>query len=216
MQLIVEQLRVVRGQRIIIDDLGFRVAGGDALLLKGPNGAGKTTLLRTLAGFLAPTAGKIRLEGGDDERDLAEQCHFVGHLNGIKASLTVIENLSFWAEYLAAAPPSSRRGDQSSTVLDALDTFGLMDLADIPAAYLSAGQKRRLGLARLLIAPRPVWLLDEPTVSLDAGNVAILAKVIAAHVAGGGIAIAATHIPMGLASARELHLGVAPAAPEAA
>ena len=101
MQLIVDQLRQMRGQRVIIDDLGFAVAGGEALLLKGPNGAGKTTLIRALAGYLAPTSGTILLDGGDAEREVAEQCHYVGHLNGIKASLTVLENVTFWAEFLA-------------------------------------------------------------------------------------------------------------------
>ncbi len=222
MQLVAENLRLTRGGRAIVDGLSFNVSGGEALLLKGPNGAGKTTLIRALAGFLAPASGAIRLEGGDDECELAEQCHYVGHANGIKASLTVIENVRFWAEFLAgearsltSPSPLGERGT-CDIVLDALETFGLLDLADIPAAYLSAGQKRRVGLARLLVAPRPVWLLDEPTVSLDAGNVTILAEAIAAHLASSGIAIAATHIPMGLANARELHLGRAANAPEAA
>lgn len=252
LRLVVDQLRVARGGRDIIRDLSFSVSGGEALLLKGPNGAGKTTLIRALAGFLAPAAGSITLvvpqpclwqDGGDADREVAEQCHYVGHLNGIKASLTVVENVTFWAEFLGSSPSSlvgngrvvgdsraanagvspaparphkGEGGSSADRVLDALDTFGLMDLADIPAAYLSAGQKRRLGLARLLIAPRPVWLLDEPTVSLDAGNVEILARAIERHLAAGGIAIAATHIPMGLTQARELMLGAAPHASEAA
>ena len=202
LQLIADQLQVTRGPRIIIRDLSFEVAAGEALLLTGANGAGKTTLIRTLAGFLAPSGGTIRLDGGDPERDIAEQAHYVGHANGIKASLTVAENLRFWTEYLA----EDDRDGNADRLDEALDHFNLLDLSDIPAGYLSAGQKRRLGLARLLVAHRPLWLLDEPTVSLDTASVALLAKAVDAHVTGGGIAIAATHIPLGLAKTRELRL----------
>jgi heme exporter protein A len=202
LQLIADQLQVTRGARTIIRDLSFEVAGGEALLLTGANGAGKTTLIRTLAGFLAPSGGTIRLDGGDPERDIAEQAHYVGHANGIKASLTVAENLRFWTEYLAEGD----RDGNADRLDEALDHFNLLDLSDIPAGYLSAGQKRRLGLARLLVAHRPLWLLDEPTVSLDTASVALLAKAVDAHVTGGGIAIAATHIPLGLAKTRELRL----------
>ncbi len=202
LQLIADQLQVTRGARTIIRDLSFEVAAGEALLLTGANGAGKTTLIRTLAGFLAPSGGTIRLNGGDPERDIAEQSHYVGHANGIKASLTVAENLRFWTEYLA----EDDRDGNADRLDEALDHFNLLDLSDIPAGYLSAGQKRRLGLARLLVAHRPLWLLDEPTVSLDTASVALLAKAVDAHVTGGGIAIAATHIPLGLAKTRELRL----------
>lgn len=201
MQLIADQLEVARGARAIIRDLSFAVAGGEALLLTGPNGAGKTTLIRSLAGYLAPRAGSIRLEGGDDERELAEQCHYVGHLNGTKSSLTVEENLAFWAAYLGGDAAAADRLDA------AMERLNLIDLADIPAGYLSAGQKRRLGLARLLVAERPVWLLDEPTVSLDAASVALMAAIVDQHVGGGGIVVAATHIPLGLTRTRELRLG---------
>ena len=202
LQLIADQLQVTRGPRIIIRDLSFEVAGGEALLLTGANGAGKTTLIRTLAGFLAPSGGTVRLDGGDPERDIAEQAHYVGHANGIKASLTVAENLRFWTEYLAEVD----RDGNADRLEEALDHFNLLDLSDIPAGYLSAGQRRRLGLARLLVAHRPLWLLDEPTVSLDTASVTLLAKAVDAHVTGGGIAIAATHIPLGLAKTRELRL----------
>src|SRR6478672_11671116 len=202
LQLIADQLQVTRGARTIIRDLSFEVAAGEALLLTGANGAGKTTLIRTLAGFLAPSGGAIRLDGGDAERDIAEQSHYVGHANGIKASLTVAENLRFWTEYLAEDD-----GDGNADRLEeALDHFNLLDLSDIPAGYLSAGQRRRLGLARLLVAHRTLWLLDEPTVSLDTASVTLLAKAVDAHVTGGGIAIAATHIPLGLAKTREMRL----------
>jgi heme exporter protein A len=181
-----------------VADLSFEVRGGEALLLTGPNGAGKTTLLRALAGLFAPSHGTVRLEGGDGDRELAEQTHFVGHQNGIKSSLSVADNLAFWASFLGRAAEKQ--------IGAALARFDLEALAHIPAGYLSAGQKRRLGLARLMVASRPVWLLDEPTVSLDARSTGLLADVINAHIAGGGIAIAATHLPLGLVAARELRL----------
>ncbi len=202
MQLIADQLEVARGARVIIRDLSFVVGSGEALLLTGPNGAGKTTLIRALAGYLAPSAGTVRLEGGDAEREIAEQCHYIGHLNGTKASLTVEENLSFWVDYLGGEGGGGRLDD-------ALDRMNLLDLADIPAGYLSAGQKRRLGLARLLVAERPVWLLDEPTVSLDSASVSLMASIVDEHVGKGGLVVAATHIPLGLARTKELRLGTA-------
>ena len=181
----------------MLHDLSFGVASGEALLLTGPNGAGKSTLLRTLAGFLAPIRGRVTLSGADPELSIAEQAHFVGHLNAVKASLTVAENAAFWVGFLGGAPSSG-----------ALTRFGLAALADIPAGFLSAGQKRRLALARLLIARRPLWLLDEPTAALDAAASAILTEVVDAHVKQGGVAVVATHVPLGLAGARELRLGV--------
>lgn len=203
MQLIAENLVQRRGVRTVIDNLSFAVQGGEALVLTGPNGAGKTTLLRSLAGFLRPAAGSVRLEGGDDEREIGEQSHFVGHLNGIKASLTVAENLGFWAEYLEPDPI----GDVLARAGAALERFGLGSLAAIPAGYLSAGQKRRLALSRLLVAKRPIWLLDEPTASLDAASAALLTRAIDEHFTGGGIAVIATHLSLGLARSRELRLG---------
>ena len=203
MELRAENIAVERAGRILFSGLSFSAARGEALTLTGPNGAGKTTLLRTIAGFLTPAAGKIRLIGGPLEQDLAESCHFVGHANATKAALTVLENARFWAEYL---------GGDATLVEPSLGRFGLSALAHVPAGMLSAGQKRRLALARLLLAPRPVWLLDEPTVSLDAASTTILAEVVNAHVASGGIVIAATHIPLGLKAARELRLGGAASA----
>lgn len=200
MHLIADNLTLMRGARTVIDQLSFRASAGETLLLTGPNGAGKTTLMRALAGLLKPAAGAIRLEGGAADREVAEEAHYVGHLNGIKPSLTVAENLAFWARYLDGA-------DGSDAVPDALDRFGLASLAEIPGGYLSAGQKRRLGLARLLVARRPLWLLDEPTVSLDAASTRLLAEVVDAHVAAGGLVVAATHLPLGLARTQELRLG---------
>ena len=148
MRLIAEALTSTRGGHSLFSGLSFSVEGGEALVLMGPNGAGKTTLIRILAGLLAPSAGAVRLDGGDAERSVGEQCHYVGHLNALKAGLTVEENAGFWCRFLD-------RGGAADRVEAALSAFGLAELGDIPAAYLSAGQKRRLGLARLLLAERP-------------------------------------------------------------
>ena len=200
MQLVAENLTLKRGGRTVVASLSFRLASGEALLLTGPNGSGKTTLLRALAGFLAPAAGKILIADAPRERERAELCHFVGHLDGLKNHLTVAENLSFWRDYL-----DEEREGQSLEA--ALERFDLAPLADIPAGYLSAGQRRRLALARLGVAQRPVWLLDEPTVSLDAASVGLLLKAVADHVGSGGMAAIATHVPMALERAREVRLG---------
>lgn len=198
MKVIGDKLSAIRGGRALFAELSFSVAGGEALLVMGPNGAGKTTLLRMLAGLARPTAGHARLEGGQADAALSEQCHYVGHANAIKGSLTVAENAGFWRRFLGAG-----RDDVDA----ALEAFGLAALRDIPAGYLSAGQKRRLGLARLRLAERPVWLLDEPTTSLDSGAQEGLARAVNAHLARGGTVMAATHVPLGFAGARELHLG---------
>lgn len=197
-RLVAENLTLERSGRRVIESLSLTVCAGEAMLLTGPNGAGKTTLLRALAGFLPAAAGTIRLEGGDPEREIAAQCHVVGHRDGVKAGMTVAENAAFWAAFME---PVAMPG-----VAEALARIDLDRLAEVPAAYLSAGQRRRLGLARLLLAYRPVWLLDEPTVSLDDTAVATLAVLVAEHVNRGGLVIAATHVPLGLETARELRL----------
>ncbi len=202
MKLITDNLVILRGDRIVIDGLSFDISGGDALLVTGANGAGKTTLLRALAGLLEPLSGTIRLDGGDPEHPLSEQCHYLGHANGVKASLTVAENLTFWAKYLGGP-----NDGESGSVDRALDRFALTALGPIPVRYLSAGQKRRAGLSRLLAAPRPVWLLDEPTAALDAASAGRLIEAIDGHTSGGGIAIVATHLPMVLEGMREVRLG---------
>lgn len=204
-----DNLTVERGTRTVIARLSFTTKAGDALLVVGPNGAGKTTLIRTLAGFITPSGGTITLkdDGGDRniaDGDVSQRCHYVGHLTGIKANLTAAENLAFWATYLGDGGDRDAIADR---VDDALAHFGLEALADYPAGLLSAGQKRRLGLARLCVAARPIWLLDEPTVSLDAASTEVLARLIQMHLAGGGLVIAATHLPLGLEEAVYLRLG---------
>ncbi len=204
MALHIYNLTVRRGERTILAGLSLSAEAGEALLLTGANGAGKTTLLRAIAGLLPIAEGGIRLDaaGGEDDARVAESCHFIGHLNGIKPGLTVAENAMFWAGYLGG----SREG-----VTSALEHLRMADLAPIQAAYLSAGQKRRLGLSRLLVAPRPVWLMDEPAVSLDTASQALLAEAVNRHLAQGGIVVAATHQPLGFAPAREHRLGRAQA-----
>lgn len=200
MALVVENLTLRRGERTIFSGLSLRAEPGEALLLTGPNGSGKTTLLRALASLLDPSEGRIWLSGGHGgpDDDMAAHCHFVGHLNAVKASLTVTENAVFWSGYL---------GGPAAGVGPALERFRLADLGSVPTAYLSAGQKRRLGLVRLLLAPRTVWLLDEPAVSLDAASQGLLAIAVNKHLSQGGIVVAATHQPLGFTPARELRLG---------
>lgn len=213
MRLITENLSCVRGGRAIFSDLSFEVGAGECLLLLGANGAGKTSLLRMLAGYLRPAGGAIHVKDVEredgDEVTVAESCHFVGHLNGVKSQFTVRENLAFWAGYLSG---EGGRVSHEEAIEGALDGFALNSLGEIPAGYLSAGQKRRLCLARLLVARRPIWLLDEPTVSLDKKSQTYLADAVNDHVRGGGLAIAATHLELGIENARELALGATPGA----
>jgi heme exporter protein A len=202
MRLMAEKLCARRGGRILFAGLSFAVEAGEALLVTGPNGAGKTTLLRTLAGFLPPEAGQIGIEDGAADASIGEQCHYVGHTNAVKPGLTVAENAAFWGGFLGGvAREASGRLDT------ALATFGLEALRDIPAGYLSAGQRRRAGLIRLGLAPRPIWLLDEPTASLDQVGQEMLAVAVNAHLAAGGLVVAATHLPLAFDRPRELHLG---------
>lgn len=185
--LAVHDLAVARGGLRAVEGLSFALDRGQALILRGPNGIGKTTLLRSIAGLQPPVAGQIRMP---------EDCvAYAAHADGIKATLTVAENLAFWAQIFG--------GDKIDQALAAMD---MTALADRMAGALSAGQKRRLGLARLLVTGRPLWILDEPTVSLDQTSVALFAVAIRAHLASGGAALMATHIDLSLSEAQILDL----------
>jgi len=192
-----------RGGRRVFSEVSFSVAAGTALLLTGPNGAGKSSLLRMIAGLIRPAKGSLMLEGGDPELSLGEQSHYVGHLDPLKPALTVTENLVFWVRFLNGTAGVSG----AASIAQGLDAVGLADLARLPAGYLSAGQRRRLSLARVLAVPRPIWLLDEPTTALDAASQERLRRVMVDHLSGGGLIVAATHGPLGLAEASQLRLG---------
>jgi heme exporter protein A len=201
-----ENLACQRGGHVIVSGLSFEVRAGAALVLRGPNGSGKTTLLRTVAGYLTPASGGIRvIEADDFSASTGEDGHFhyIGHANGIKTRLSVVENVCFWQRYYGG-------GENLERAEAALDAFGLLNLADFRAAYLSQGQARRLGLARLLAARRPIWLLDEPSVSLDAASTRLLEHAVANHLASSGLAIISTHLDLSLANANTLELGSAP------
>jgi heme exporter protein A len=195
MRLSAHDLTCNRGGRPVFQDLSFSLAGGEALLVTGRNGAGKSSLLRLIAGLLRPSGGRIVLDGGMAEAGIGEQAHYLGHQDAVKPSLTVAENLQFWARFLG--------GNSVAAALEAMD---LARLASLPAAYLSAGQRRRLSLARLVAVKRPLWLLDEPTSSLDSAAQARLADLMRRHLAGGGLIVAAAHGPIGLKRARELKM----------
>jgi len=197
MQLACENLACSRGGREVFTGLNFSLAGGEGLVVTGRNGAGKSSLLRMIAGLIRISAGRLVLNGGDEEATLGEQSHYLGHSDALKPALSVGENLRFWADYL---------GD-SREISPALDPVGLGQLADLPAAYLSAGQRRRLSIARLVAVQRPLWLLDEPTSALDEQSQRQLAELMRGHLAGGGIIVAAAHGPIGLEQPRELQLG---------
>jgi len=191
-------LGCVRGSREIFRNVNFSVASGQALAVVGPNGAGKSSLLRLVAGLLPTAAGRIDLEGGEPELTLPEQAHYVGHQDALKPALSVGENLAFWAQYL---------GTGLAAVTTALEAVGLAPIRDLPAGYLSAGQRRRLSLARLVAVRRPIWLLDEAAAALDQVAQARLIELMRAHLADDGLIFAATHAPLGLAAVQELRLG---------
>lgn len=194
-----KNLTCKRGGREVFTGLGFSLSAGEALAVTGRNGAGKSSLLRIIAGLLRVAGGRVEFRGGDPERSIGEQAHYLGHQDALKPSLTVMENLEFWKSYLG--------GHGDSRV--ALMALGLESLAALPAAYLSAGQRRRLSLTRLVAISRPIWLLDEPSSALDATAQAALANLMQTHLAAGGMIVAATHAPLGLENMHELRIGAA-------
>jgi len=191
-------LSLDRGGRRVLDDLSFEAAAGVALVVTGANGAGKSTLLRLVAGLLKPIAGELGLDGGDAELSIPQQCHYFGHMDALKPQLSVEENLRFWRAFSGVA---------ELEVDAALDRVGLGRLASLPAAYLSAGQRRRLAFSRLLVTRRPIWLLDEPTSALDAASEARLLEIVGDHLAGGGLVVAATHLALPFERMDSLRLG---------
>ncbi|MCA0400841.1 MAG: heme ABC exporter ATP-binding protein CcmA [Proteobacteria bacterium] len=182
-------LAMRRGHRSLFEGLDFTVRPGEALQLAGPNGSGKSTLMRLLAGFLAPDGGAVIWHGVPEERDVVEFIHYHGHREGLRDALSPAENLAFAASLL---------GGSREAIPAALERLGILHLKDLPVQVLSAGQKRRVALARLFVAPRPVWLLDEPLAALDLEGQKLVGDLVAAHVTEGGFAIVATHQPLGV------------------
>jgi heme exporter protein A len=181
----------------VFSGLDFEAASGEALAVTGPNGAGKTSLLRLIAGLLTVADGSIVFEGGDADLTLPEQAHYLGHRDALKPALSVEENLSFWRDFF---------GGEIFDTRESLAQVGLDHATHLPAAYLSAGQRRRLSIARLLAARRPIWLLDEPTSALDTAGQELFARLMGDHLARGGLIIAATHAPLGI-PAKQLRIG---------
>ena len=190
-------VRCVRGGREIFSGLDFEASSGEALAVTGPNGAGKTSLLRLIAGLLTMADGSVDIESGEAELTLAEQAHYLGHRDPLKPALSVLENLAFWRDFLGGA---------AFDAAECLAAVGLDHALRLPAAYLSAGQRRRLSIARLLAVRRPIWLLDEPTNGLDTAGRALFAALMRGHLARGGLIVAATHAALGI-PASELRIG---------
>jgi len=196
----VENLAARRGEDLLFRDISFTLEEGGSLVITGPNGSGKSTLLRVLAGLLSADSGSVRFIPDDGEaRPAREACHYLGHKNAMKRELTVEENLRFWQSFM-------RREDRVAgmSIDEAAEAVGLSGLLHLPFGYLSAGQQRRMAMAKLLVAHRPVWILDEPTAALDVKADEMFAGLCAQHSAVGGMIIAATHQPLGLENTASL------------
>src|SRR5512140_2490725 len=204
MRLSGSDVRCVRGGREVFSGLDFEASSGEALAVTGPNGSGKTSLLRLIAGLLTIAGGSIALEGGESELTLPEQAHYLGHRDALKPALSVLENLAFWRDFLGGEQPDASNPREG--LEESLAAVGLDHAISLPAAHLSAGQRRRLSIARLLPVRRPIWLLDEPTNALDVAGQGVFAGLMTDHLARGGLIVAATHAPLGIA-ARELRIG---------
>ena len=190
-----------RGEIILFSTISFSLSAGQALLLTGPNGSGKSTLIRILAGLLPADNGRFEIRDSNDAPlPVGEAAHYLGHRNAMKRELSVKDNLGFWKTFQSG---SDERG---LTPLEAVSAVGLDGIAHLPFGYLSAGQQRRIALARLLLNWRPLWMLDEPTAALDKASDALFSRLVANHLEAGGMAIAATHLPLGFANAKTLEL----------
>ena len=203
MRLIAERVAGERGGTGLFHDLSFALGPSEGLVLTGPNGAGKSTFLRILAGLLRPSAGSVRFIE-DNGEPAHEPFHFLSAQNAMKDQLSTFDNLGFWQKFLPAHPSCS-----GLSPLAALERVGLAHTADLPFGYLSTGQRRRAAIARLLVSHRPVWLTDEPTSGLDKASENLFAAIASDHLKSGGILIAATHLPLGMAGLQELRIGAA-------
>lgn len=192
----------------MFEHLSFSLDQGTALIVTGANGIGKSSLLRTLAGLVALAAGTIRYDGGETDKPAHEHAHYFGHQDAVKPALSVLENLDFWQSFTAPAAAAGFTGS-TRTPIETLTLLGIGHTAHLPAAYLSAGQKRRLSLSRLLVTPRPVWLMDEPTSALDNKSEQLLLDLMNAHLASGGQIVTATHTRLALDKTQVLHLEAA-------
>ncbi|ARN80841.1 heme ABC exporter ATP-binding protein CcmA [Methylocystis bryophila] len=199
--LVADSLCVERGRRLVLENVSFSLTSGESLRVTGRNGAGKSTLLRALAGLLPMRSGRVRLGVAEGE-DTLVATHYLAHADGLRGVLTALENLQFWRALLSA--PASAGGLSPS---EALARVGLAALAETPIGVLSAGQKRRIALARLFVARRPLWLLDEPLTALDSKARDHFAQAMREHCQEGGILVVATHDPLGFETTRTLELG---------
>lgn len=203
MGLKVDNLAARRGEDLLFVNISFTLAPGEALILTGANGSGKSTLLRVVAGLLRADSGTVSYtpKDGGETRPAGEAAHYLGHRNAMKPELSVEENLSFWKDFLGDV-----EGGEGLSIGEAAETVGLGGIAHLPFGYLSAGQQRRFAFAKLLVAWRPIWILDEPTAALDAAADRMFARLVSGHLEKGGIVLAATHQPLGLEGAKELRM----------